>query len=174
MSTPLISKIERGLEEEKLSIDLLRKALNSKDISERGIAYTVLSEPHLRVYLGTYKAKTADTMACLTYLLDCIKLDLDWDEDYANSREDALWELAVPLDPHWQSVGAGISESRFWECIAAFLTDELEDFCEDFAPEFLQAQSDSAGFAERMSNWKKSPALLPYVTALEAAEHTSP
>lgn len=174
MSTPLITKIERGLEDEKLSIDLLRKALNSKDISERGIAYTVLSEPHLRGYLGTYKAKTADTMACLTYLLDCIKLDLEWDEDYANSREDALWELAAPLDPHWHSVGAGITEAQFWDRIATFLTDDLEDFCEDFAPEFLQTQSDSAGFADRMSNWKNAPALLPYVTALEAAKNSTP
>nr|WP_323778851.1 hypothetical protein [Amylibacter sp.] len=174
MSTPLITKIERGLEDEKLSIDLLRKALNSKDISERAIAYTVLSEPHLRAYLGTYKAKTTDTLACLNYLLDCIKLDLEWDEDYANSREDALFELAAPLDPYWKSVGAGITETQFWDRIATFLTDDLDDFCDEFAPDFLLSQSDTVGFKDRMSNWKNSPALLPYVIALEAAKNTPP
>lgn len=167
MSTPLITKIERGLEEGKLSIDLLRKALNSKDISERGIAYTVLSEPHLRAYLGSYKAKMADTLACLNYLLDCVKLDLEWDEDYANSREDALWELTAPLDPHWQSVGADLSDQQFWDRIATFLTDDLQEVCKEFAPEFLQNQTQTAGFADRMAKWKQNPALLPYVTALD-------
>ncbi|PLS20634.1 hypothetical protein [Neptunicoccus cionae] len=170
MTSPLITRIEAALEEGKLSADLLRKAQASKDISERALAYMVLSEPHLRESLGNFKPRKADAQAILAYLLDCIKLDLDWDEDYANSREDALYELTAPLDPYWHKNGAGISEDAFWDRIETFLKNDLTEYCEDFAPEFLQEQADSPAFKARISRWKQDPKLNPYIDALETEE----
>ncbi|GGA33967.1 hypothetical protein [Neptunicoccus cionae] len=170
MTTPLITRIEAALEDGKLSIDLLRKAQASKDISERALAYMVISEPHLRESLGNFKPRKADVQAIFDYLLDCIKLDLEWDEDYANSREDALYELTAPLDPFWSKHDAAISEDAFWDRIETFLQNDLPEYCADFTPEFLQDQSETAQFQARKSRWAKTPKLKPYIDALDADE----
>lgn len=170
MAPSLITRIETALEEGKLSVDLLRKAQASEDISERALAYMVFSEPHLRQTLGTFKPRKADAQAIFDYLLDCIKLDLDWDEDYANSREDALYELTAPLDPFWAKHNAAISEDAFWDRIETFLQKDLTEFCAEFAPEFLQEQADTAAFLSRKSRWAETPKLKPYIDALDSDE----
>jgi hypothetical protein len=166
MSAKLLSQIELGIEREKLSAELVRQALASTDINTRGIGFEVFSAEHLRAYLGKFTAVAGDPMACLRYLLDCVLADLDWDEDYALSREDALWELRAPLDPFWAAAGVAIEGSAYWAAITQVLQTQSEPI-EGVAAQFLAECPQDSAFLGAMTAWKAHPVLQVYVADLE-------
>lgn len=112
----LIRQIEVGLEQGKVKAHLVRKALSDADINTRGLGYSMIAEDHLRALLVDYKPKAGDPVACYDYLVDCVQLDLDWDEDYALTREDALLELASTVDAR-EVQGSNMTSVAFWDLV---------------------------------------------------------
>lgn len=155
----LLRQIEVGVEQGKVKAHLVRKALSDKEINTRGIGYAMLAEDHLRAVLVEFKPKAGDPAACLAYLLDCVKLDLDWDEDYAHSREDALYELSGVLDPFWASKSMGLKPSEFW----ARVSDVMRGLDSDDVAVFLEGCDDTPGFNAAMADWAKDPVLAAFV-----------
>lgn len=155
----LLRQIETGIEQGKVKAHLVRKALIDKDINTRGLGYALLAEDHLRALLTEFKPKAGDPAACLDYLLDCIAADLEWDEDYAHAREDALYELSGVLDPYWAGAGVGLDAGAFWGQTAEIMrTLDAEDVAV-----FLEGCDGAAGFDAAMAQWSKDPVLAAHI-----------
>lgn len=157
----LNAQIEAGIEQGKVKAHLARKALSDSDINTRGLGYALLAEAHLRALLTEYKPKAGDPAACFDYLLDCIAADLDWDEDYAHAREDALYELSGVLDLYWAEKGVALDAAAFW----ARVTEVMRGLDGDEVAVFLEGCDGVAGFDAAMTEWSKDPVLAAYVEA---------
>ncbi len=155
----LLKQIEAGVEQGKVKAHLVRKALSDSDINLRGLGYALLSEDHLRAILVEFKPKASDPEACFEYLLECIKLDLEWDEDYAHSREDALYELSGVVAPNWVDQGAGVKPADFWVRV----TDVMRGLERDDVGAFLEGCPEDAGFEAAMKTWADDPVLANYI-----------
>jgi len=155
----LLRQIEAGIEQGKVKAHLVRKALKDKDINLRGLGYALLSEAHLRALLVEYKPKAEDPVACFDYLVECIKQHLDWDEDYAHAREDALYELGAVLDPFWAENGVAMDAAEFWDK-ASDVMRGLEG--EDVAV-FLEGCGETADFKVAMKAWAEDEVLREFI-----------
>ena len=157
----LIRQIEVGIEAGAVKAHLVRKALKGKDINTRGLGYAVMAEAHLRALMTDFKPKAGDPVQCFQYLLECIKLDLEWDEDYAHSREDAVFELPCVLGPFWASKSAGIDPAAFWQELGAVLKNDVEDTVDDVFDMLDDIEQDAVYHAV-MSAWANDPKLAVY------------
>lgn len=157
----LIRQIEVGIEQGKVKAHLVRKALADKDINTRGLGYAMLTEAHLRAVLVEFKPKSGDPTACFQYLLDCIALDLEWDEDYAHSREDALFELSGVLDPFWAKSNVGVKPAEFW----AQVSDVMRGLEADDVAVFLEGCDQDVDFDAAMKDWAADPELSKHLPA---------
>ncbi|MDB9857675.1 hypothetical protein OAC63_04715 [Amylibacter sp.] len=155
----LLKQIDAGVEQGKVKAYLVRKAMSDSDINLRGLGYALLSEDHLRAILVEFKPKASDPEACFEYLLECIKLDLEWDEDYAHSREDALYELTGVVAPNWVDQGAGVKPADFW----ARVNDVMRGLEGGDVEVFLEGCPKDAGFTSAMKIWSGDPVLAQYV-----------
>lgn len=162
MATTLVSQLEQAVEAGKVRADMLRKALADKDLSARGLAFEILSQDHLRDAVNGYKPRKSDVEGCFDYVLDCLKQHLDWDEDYALSREDAFWELAVVLDPYWARAGVAIAPDGFWAQLAGVLRG-LDDLEPADVTGFLDRCEQDNGFRKAMADWAQDPVLQRFV-----------
>lgn len=151
----LLRQIEAGVEQGKVKAHLVRKALSDKDINTRGLGYALLAEDHMRALLVEFKPKASDPVACFEYLLECVALDLEWDEDYAHSREDALYELSSVLDPFWAAKNVGLKPAEFWAKVSELMRG-LDG--EDVAT-FLEGCQEDAAFQAAMAQWAADPVL---------------
>ena len=157
----LLRQIEAGIEQGKVKAHLVRKALADKDINTRGLGYAVMAEAHLRAVMVDFKPKAGDPAACFEYLQDCIALDLEWDEDYAHSREDALYELSGVLDSFWAQNGVGLKVAEFW----AQTSDVMRGLKGDDVALFLEGCETDAAFEAAMKDWADDPKLAGFVPA---------
>lgn len=143
----LIAQIEAGIEQGRVKAHLVRKALSDSDINTRGLGYSMITEDHLRDLLVEYKPKSGDPVACYAYLVECVKADLDWDEAYALTREDALFELASCVEA--RQVPA-MTVSAFWDEVCAQLrAAKAED-----AAAYLEACDKDEAFEQAMDEWR--------------------
>jgi hypothetical protein len=156
----LLRQLEAGVEQGKVKAHLVRKALANKDINTRGLGYALLAEDHLRALLVELKPKAGDPAACFEYLLECIQLDLEWDEDYAHSREDALYELSGVLDPFWADKGVGFSPAEFW----TRTTDVMSGLSKVDVAVFLEGCEQDVAFDAAMAEWAADPTLAAFVS----------
>jgi hypothetical protein len=154
----LLRQIEGGVDQGRVKAHLVRKALMDRDINTRGLGYALMAEAHLRAVLVEFKPKASDPAACFDYLLTCIHADLEWDEDYAHSREDALYELSGVLDPYWAEQGVGLNPVAFWTQ-ASEVMRALD--AEDVAV-FLEGCTEDAAFDAAMQDWAKDPVLAEF------------
>lgn len=146
----LVRQIEVGIEQGKVKAHLVRKALSDSDANTRGLGYSMISEDHLRELLVEYKPKASDPIACFDYLVECVHLDLDWDEEYALTQKDAFFELASLVDPKRFDHVPDMDVVAFWgEIIEAVRKAGAHEAAKTLA-QFEQTEA----FAEAMSEWK--------------------
>ena len=148
----LVCQIEAGIEKGKVNACLVRKALRDKEINTRGLGYYMLIEDHLRALLINYKIKATDAVNCLDYLVDCVQQDLDWDEEYALSREDALLELALIIPPKHFKLEPNVPLPEFWDAVVK----ELRKVNADQAANSLAKFEKSKEFARALVQWKEA------------------
>lgn len=162
MAASFVSQLERAVELGKVQADMLRKALADTDLSARGLAFEILSQPHLRDAVQGYKPRKSDVEGCFEYLLECLKQHLDWDEDYALSREDAFWEMTAVLDPYWSKAGVSFAPEAFWRKLSDVVRG-LEDLEAEDVTGFLEQCDQDDGFKAAMADWSKDPVLGKFV-----------
>ena len=148
----LVCQIEAGIEKGKVNVCLVRKALRDKEINTRGLGYYMLIEDHLRALLINYKIKATDAVNCFDYLVDCVQQDLDWDEEYALSREDALLELALIIPPEHFKLEPNVSLPEFWDAVVK----QLRKVNADQAANSLAKFEKSKEFARALVQWKEA------------------
>jgi len=148
----LVCQIEAGIETGKVNAHLVRKALSDKEINTRGLGYYMLIEDHLRALLINYKIETNDAVNCFNYLVDCVQQDLDWDEDYALSREDAFLELALIIPPEHFKLEPNVPVAKFWDAVLK----ELRKVKADQAANSLAKFENSKEFARALVQWKEA------------------
>lgn len=145
----LISQIEAGIEQGKVKAHLVRKALGDEDINTRGLGYSMIAEDHLRDLLVEYKPKAGDAAACFDYLVDCVKADLDWDEAYALTREDALFELACCID---LEQSPDMTLAAFWDAVCTTLRAAQASN----AAAYLESCDKDEAFEQAMQEWREA------------------
>ncbi len=148
----LVSQIEAGIEQGKVKAHLVRKALSDGDINTRGLGYSMISEDHLRALLVEYKPKAGDAAACFEYLVECVKADLDWDEAYALTREDALFELASSLPLKKASKTPDMTVGDFWDEVCA----DLRTAQAEGAADYLESCDKDEAFEQALTEWREA------------------
>lgn len=148
----LVREIEAGIEQGKVKAHLVCKAIRDADINTRGLGYCMLIETHLRALLIDYKPKANHPISCFNYLIDCIHQDLEWDEEYALSREDALFELALSIPPERFKKDLNVPVATFWEAVVNGLRAVYADQAADALAKFDEPED----LARAIVQWKQA------------------
>lgn len=147
--------------------------LQSSNLFEQGVAFSLCHSRHRRQILSALPADIDIPLMELDFLLACIEADItDGQQEACRDRiwtkAEAFLHLRLPLDPTWAGHNRLLSEERYFQHLAAYLTRKGTPYHPELATHVLEAWAPrSKPFSDIMKSWKTDPCLGRYVRDLE-------